>query len=166
MNNKNVALIVIVFGVCAFAQTKDSYNSTDSSGNKGGIIDLSKLSVHHSLSFGMGASTGLPLQSQSIYSTMLSYQFSQPVTLNLNFGLPIYSTFSPAQNLTAKNISSADYFKNMPIDVSLSWKPTNNLFFQLNVVKNPQYDLFSGSFSPYYYHPFPLGMEQTAGSTK
>lgn len=163
---KKVLLAVFFTIGCAFAQNKDSYNSTDSSGQKGGLIDLSKLSVHHSLSFGMGTVVGSSLQSQSLYNTMLTYQFSQPVTLNLNFGLPIFSTFSSAQNLTAKNISSADYFKSMPVDVSLSWKPSNNLFFQINVVRNPQYDLFSGPFSPFYYQPYPMRTEQTASTTK
>jgi hypothetical protein len=114
----------------------------------------------------MGTSIGSPLQSQSVYNTMLTYQFSQPVTLNLNFGLPIYSTFSTAQNLTEKNITSLEYFKSMPIDVSLSWKPSNNLFFQINVVRNPQYDLFSGPYSPFYYQPFPMRVEQSATTPK
>ena len=160
------ALIIFLVVACSFAQTKDSYNSTDSGGQKGGLIDLSRLSMRHSLNFGMGTSIGSPLQSQSIYNTMLTYQFSQPVTLNLNFGLPIYSTFSSAQNLTEKNITSLEYFKSMPIDVSLSWKPSNNLFFQINVVRNPQYDLFSGPYSPFYYQPFPMRVEQSATTPK
>jgi hypothetical protein len=163
---KNILLIVIFALGSVFPQDKDSYNSSDSSGHKGGLIDLSKLSVHHSLNFGMGTSIGSPLQSQSVYNTMLTYQFSQPVTLNLNFGLPIYSTFSSAQNLTSKNISSAEYFKSMPIDVSLSWKPLNNLFFQLNVVRNPQWDMFSGPYSPFYYTPYPMHAEQSTNAAK
>jgi hypothetical protein len=91
-----------------------------------------------------------------MYNTMLAYQFALPVTVTLNFGLPIYSSFSPAQNLTASNLTSAEYFKNMPIDLSLSWKPLNNLFFQLNVVRNPQYDYFSEMYPPFYYQPFPI----------
>jgi hypothetical protein len=165
MSYKNLFIAILCAG-CAFAQTKDSYNSTDSAGQKGGLIDLSRFSVHHSLNFGMGTSIGSPLQSQSVYNTMLTYQFSQPVTLNLNFGLPIYSTFSTAQNLTEKNITSLEYFKSMPIDVSLSWKPSNNLFFQINVVRNPQYDLFSGPYSPFYYQPFPMRVEQSATTPK
>ena len=165
MSYKNLFIAILCAG-CAFAQTKDAYNSTDSTGQKGGLIDLSRLSMRHSLNFGMGTSFGSPLQSQSVYNTMLTYQFSQPVTLNLNFGLPIYSTFSTAQNLTEKNITSLEYFKSMPIDVSLSWKPSNNLFFQINVVRNPQYDLFSGPYSPFYYQSFPMRAEQSATTTK
>jgi hypothetical protein len=163
---KNVFIAILCTIGCVLSQNKDSYNSTDSAGQKGGLIDLSRLSVHHSLDFGMGTSFGSPLQSQSVYNTMLCYQFSQPVTLNLNFGLPIYSTFSSAQNLTMKNISSAEYFKSMPVDVSLSWKPSNNLLFQINVVRNPQYDLFSGAYSPFYYQPYPMRLEQSASTTK
>jgi len=163
---RNILLIILVALIGAFAQDKNSYNSSDSSGQKGGLIDLSKLSVHHSLNFGMGTSFGSPLQSQSIFNTMLTYQFNQPITLNLNFGLPIYSTFSSAQNLTDKNLSSAEYFKSMPIDVSLSWKPSNNLFFQINVVRNPQYDLFSGPYSPFYYQQNPPHADQSSSSVK
>jgi hypothetical protein len=154
---RNILLIILVALIGAFAQDKNSYNSSDSGG---------QLSVHHSLNFGMGTSFGSPLQSQSIFNTMLTYQFNQPITLNLNFGLPIYSTFCSAQNLTDKNLSSAEYFKSMPIDVSLSWKPSNNLFFQINVVRNPQYDLFSGPYSPFYYQQNPPHADQSSSSVK
>jgi hypothetical protein len=108
----------------------------------------------------MASSFNSSIQSQGIFNTMLSYQFALPITVNLNFGLPLYSTFSSAQNLSAKNISSAEYFKNMPIDFSMFWEPSNNLLFQLNVVRNPQFYDFSGMNSPFYYQPFPMRMEE------
>jgi len=152
---KKFILAALFAALCVSAQDKSAYSSGESE-QKNGPIDVSKLLVSHSLTFGMGSSFGSSLQSQSMYNTMLAYQFALPVTVTLNFGLPIYSSFSPSQNLTASNLTSAEYFKNMPIDLSLSWKPLNNLFFQLNVVRNPQYDYFSGMYSPFYYQPFPM----------
>jgi hypothetical protein len=143
--------LLLMAAVCIVAQTKDSYNQEDA---KGGLLDPSRLSIHHSLSFGMGAAPGMSMQSQGLYSTLLTYQFSQPVTLHLNFGFPLYSTFSPYGNLNQKNVASMEYFKNMPLDLSLSWKPSSNLFLQLNIVRNPQYDCFSGMSYPFYSRHF------------
>jgi hypothetical protein len=145
--------VLFFAAACVFSQTKDSYNQETP---KGGLLDPSRIKINHSLSFGMGAAQGMSMQSQGMYSTLLTYQFSRPVTLHLNFGLPLFSTFSPYGNLNQQNISSMAYFKNMPIDVSLSWKPAENLFLQLNVVRNPQYDYYSGYANPFYSrHLFP-----------
>jgi hypothetical protein len=147
---RSVFFLSIIFaGACVFSQTKDAYDQ--SADKQEGALDASKFSIHHSLSFGMGTSMGSSMQSQGLYSTMLTYSFSQPVTLNLNFGFPLFSSFSPYQNLTQQNLTSAQYFRNMPIDVSLSWKPSANMLFQLNVVRNPQYDYFSGMSYPFFY---------------
>ncbi len=142
-------LVVFSASVCVFSQTKEAYNQTQDS-LKGGIFDASRFSIRHTLSFGMGTAAGSSMQSQGLYSTLLTYQFSQPLTLRANFGFPLFSTFSPFSTPNQKNLSSMDYFRNMPIDVSLSWKPTQNLYFQLNVVRNPQYDYFSGMMYPFY----------------
>ena len=85
----------------------------------------------------MGTGFGSGLQSQSFYNTMMQYRFSAPVTLNLNFGLPIYSSFSPYQNPSAKNIQSLDYFKSMPFDIGLNWKPSENLNFNISIINRP-----------------------------
>ena len=105
-----------------------------------GLTEPSPLSVHHSLSFGMSSGGGSSsLQSQSFYSTMLQYRFSAPVTLNLNFSLPLYSSYSPYQNLSTKNMQSLDYFKSVPFDVSLNWKPSDRFQFNFAVVNYPTY---------------------------
>jgi hypothetical protein len=147
---RNVTWILLIASVCVFSQTKESYDGT----LKGGLLDPSRLKINHSLSFGMGTASGASMQSQGLYSTLLTYQFSQPVTLHLNFGFPLYSTFSPYGNLNQQNLTSMEYFKNMPLDVSLAWKPTSHLFLQLNVVRNPQYDYFSGATNPFYSRHF------------
>jgi hypothetical protein len=124
-----------------FSQTKADYNQvSDSSKKSSGLFDLSRLSVSHSMSMGMMSGGGSSsIQSQSFYSTMLQYRFVAPVTLNLNFSLPIHSTFSPYQNLTGQNMQSLNYFKNIPFDVSFSWKPSERFLLNLSVVNYPSY---------------------------
>lgn len=77
---------------------------------------------------------------------MMQYKFVQPVTLNLNFGLPLYNTANPMQNLTADNIKSADYFKSMPFDATLSWKPQENFMLQFSVIRRSASDYFNSDF--------------------
>ncbi|MGA2506494.1 MAG: hypothetical protein ABSF80_03355 [Chitinispirillaceae bacterium] len=139
-----------------FSQTKADYDqsSSDSSKTKG-LFDPSHFTVSHSMNFGMLSGGGYSsVQSQSFYSTMLQYRFAAPVTLNLNFSLPIYSTFSPYQNLTTQNMQSLNYFKNIPFDVSLSWKPSERFHFNLSIVNYPAYNgygmgMYEGGFMPW-----------------
>jgi hypothetical protein len=122
-----------------FSQTKADYNQVSDSSKKSGLFDPSRLSVSHSMSFGMLSGASSSIQSQSFYSTMLQYRFAAPVTLNLNFSLPIHSTFSPYQNLTGQNMQSLNYFKNIPFDVSFSWKPSERFLLNFSVVNYPSY---------------------------
>ena len=117
------------------AQTADAYEEQE--GESKGLLDPSRFSVNHAASFGMSSSSNTSgLQSQSLYMTMMQYQFSKPVTLNLNFGLPIHSTYSSAHNLTPDNIKSADYLRSMPFSASLSWQPTDRLHMSLTVARD------------------------------
>jgi len=146
----------------AFGQDARSYNSSGDS-LKGGFLDPSRFSIHNSMSFGMASASGSSLQSQGLYSTMLTYKFSQPLTLNLNFGFPLFSTFSAGQNLNAQNITSAEYFRNMPVDVSLAWKATDNMFFLLSFQHVPE--SYSSDYnSPFYYLPVNRGAAATLGA--
>lgn len=120
------------------------------------LTDAGPLSVQHSLSFGMASGFGSSsLQSQSFYSTMLQYRFSAPVTLNLNFSLPIYSSFSPYQNLSAQNMQSLNYFKNIPFDVGLKWQPSDRLQFNFSIINCPAaygyggYGLYNSTAMPW-----------------
>jgi hypothetical protein len=98
----------------------------------------------------MSSGSGSGLQSQSLYMTMMQYQFSKPVTLNLNFGLPIHSTYNDANNLSRENIQSADYFKNMPFNASLTWQPSDNFSMRFTVAREsyPTSYLSGRSFYP------------------
>ncbi len=133
-------VIVVVFAalvVAATAQTEDAYKESESEkSTKGGLLDPSRFSIHQAAAFGMSSSSGTSgLQSQSLYMTMLQYQFAKPVTLNFNFGLPIHSTYNEAQNLTQRNLESADYFRNMPFNASLTWQPSDNFLMRLTVAR-------------------------------
>jgi hypothetical protein len=143
MNPAIVFFGALLSASCLFAQTKESFdNSGDTAANKG-ILDKSRLTVSHAMNFGMLSGGGYSsLQSQSLYSTMMQYKFTAPVTLNLNFGLPIFSSFSPYQNLTTQNLQSLNYFKSIPFDVSLCWKPSDRMQFNISVVNYPTYGMY------------------------
>ncbi len=150
-------VISLIFSATLFGQAAldQGAPSQSASTTLQGVQIPSPLSVSHSLSFGMASGLGSSsLGSESFYSTALQYKFSGPVTLNLNFSLPIYSSFSPYQNLTAQNLQSMNYLKNIPFDVSLAWKPSDHLQFNLMVI-NPAagsslgYGLYNPAFMPW-----------------
>ena len=148
-------IIMVLSAVFIFSQNEDAYKTKDEQKSTS-LLDPSRFSIRHSVSFGAMSSSGVNgLKSQSLYATMMQYQFTAPVTLNLNFALPIHSTFSSAQNLTANNLQSMDYFKNMPFEMSLNWQPTKNTLFQLSIVKTSQdylynyYNMYRDPWDPF-----------------
>ena len=148
---KYCALFFIAVLACAgFGQNADDSNKVivkDSAYD--GLIGIKKLTVNHMLSFeaGTGSWNG-GVATQGMYTTMLTYRFSRPVTLNLDFGFPIMSSWNSSQNFNAKNIQSLEYFRNMPINMSMTWQPRDNLLFQFSVVHAPGYGAYG------YYDPF------------
>jgi hypothetical protein len=124
-------LILTGLTICA-AQTTEAFDSDKKSP---GLLDPSRLTIHQSASFGMSTSNFSDMKSASIYATMLQYKFSQPLTLNLSFGLPIHSTYDPRFNLTPENLKSAQYFQNMPFDATLTWQPSESMTMQLSVAR-------------------------------
>ena len=133
---KSLWLSILLCAALASAQTATAYKQQTTS--VGGLLDPSKFSVNHMVSFGMSTQSGSSLQSQGMYTTMMKYKLMEPLTMRLDFSLPIYSTLNSAQNLTASNISSTEYFQNMPINASLIWKPTNNVMMKMSVMRNVQ----------------------------
>jgi hypothetical protein len=142
--------VIIVSGILlaatlGFGQTQDAYDQGEGSSKSiKGLLDPSRLTVSHSMS------------SQSFYSTMMQYKFTAPVTLNLNFAMPIHSSYSQYQNLSSQNLQSFDYFRNMPFDVSLSWKPSEKFQFNISIVKYPEnygdgygYGMYDYRFMPW-----------------
>lgn len=148
-----VLLLVISLSCCmVFAQTKEAYDTDGGSGSsRHGLLDPSHFSMQNSLSFGMASYSGASdLKSQSLYTTMLQYRFHAPVTVNLNFGLPIHSTVSSAKNLNYGNIKSMDYFKSMPISASFTWQPLENMLFHINIERNTYDNYFYNDAFPWY----------------
>ncbi|MBD3421209.1 MAG: hypothetical protein GF398_13920 [Chitinivibrionales bacterium] len=148
--NKRMALFALATAVCiqlAPAQTAQAYADDTQSSPNAGLLDPSRLKVNHSMSFGMSATGKDDVISQSLYATMLQYKFTAPVTLNLNFGFPLHSSYAPDRNLNATNVKSADYFRNMPLNMHLTWQPNDNFMMRFSVVRDND---------PYYSEgPFP-----------
>ncbi len=146
---EKILILVLTFCIgLVSAQTVESYGDDKEEGGKS-FLDPSKFNINHSVSFGMASSSHYSgLKSQSLYTTMMSYQFSKPVTLNLNFSMPIHSTFSSKYNLNVDNIQSMEYFKNMPIDAHLTWQPSENFAMQLSVIRN------TGATNPSLFSPY------------
>lgn len=143
-------LLILVTTATVFSQTAAAYDDGDSD-KKLKLFDKERLNVNHSLSFGMSSSDATNgLMSQSLYTTMLKYQFSKPVTVKLNFGLPIHNTFDSQTSLNSENIKSADYFRNIPFDASITWQPTERLQMHISVMRDPTYG--PSMFRDGYYH--------------
>lgn len=159
MRAVRVVAVVILPLAMVFGQTQDAFDQGEggATGIKG-LLDPSRFTVSHAMSFGMASGGGTSsLQSQSFYSTMMQYRFTAPVTLNLNFAMPIHSTYSQFQNLSSSNLQSFDYFRNMPFDVSLSWKPSDRFQFNLSIINYPRaydngyygYGMYDYGFTPW-----------------
>ncbi|MBD3239986.1 MAG: hypothetical protein GF331_05325 [Chitinivibrionales bacterium] len=145
-------MAVGLLAVSLAAQTEQAYEQDEAVESRS-LLDPSRFSIHHSVSFGMAGSSTSNLKSQSLYSTMIQYRFAKPVTLNLNFGLPLHSTYNDARNLNWDNVESLDYFKNMPFDVSLSWQPREDMLLRLTVSKRSLEDYYYGQMnSPYFFN--------------
>ncbi|MGD9200786.1 MAG: hypothetical protein PVI26_04410 [Chitinispirillia bacterium] len=151
---KGVVILIILIFSMGFSQTIESFENNNDN-KKTGLFDPSRLSINHSVSFGMSSSSNQSgIKSQSLYSTMMTYKFSKPITLNLNFSLPIHSTYYSKHNLTPDNVESLEYFKNMPIDASVLWQPTEKFSMKLSIQRNIYADYFARPFSSYYDGPF------------
>ncbi len=145
-------MAVGLLAVSLAAQTEQAYEEDEAVESRS-LLDPSRFSIHHSLSFGMAGSSTDNLKSQSLYTTMIQYRFAKPVTLNLNFGLPIHSTYNDARNMSWENVESLEYFKNMPFDVSLSWQPRDDMLLRLRVSRRNFEDYYYGLMnSPYYFN--------------
>ncbi|KMQ52757.1 hypothetical protein CHISP_0526 [Chitinispirillum alkaliphilum] len=134
-------LIIMSMVISLHAQSQSAFGTDESSGT--GLLDPSRLTINHSVSFGMGGSEISNLQSQSLYSTMLRYQFNAPISLSLNFGLPIHSTFNSTHNITEDNIQSLEYFRNIPINASVAWQPNENFSLRFIINRTPDYNYYN-----------------------
>lgn len=139
MKKRILALIFCgtVSVVSVQAQTEAAYETSSLGGaNTSALLDPSRFSIHHGLNFGMSSDGSSGLKSQSLYTTMLQYRFHAPVTLNLNFGFPLHSTYDYGMNLNEETVTSTEYFRSMPLDFSLTWQPTQNMMMRVRVERN------------------------------
>jgi hypothetical protein len=146
-----VLLALVVFVIPVSSQTQQAYGSSGGDTEPAGLLDPSRFSIHHSVGFGMSTTGESGLKSQSLYATMMQYKFNKPVTLNLNFGLPIHNSLNSDQNLTQENIESLSYFENMPFDVSLTWQPRDNFLMRFSVSKRSYGDMLYERDDPFGY---------------
>lgn len=149
-------LLFLLVASTVYSQDAGAYE-TSGEQKQTGLLDPSRLTIQNSISFGAMSgsfSNSSDLQSQSLYSTMMRYRFAAPVTLNLNFSLPIHSTFSQAGNLSTNNLQSMDYFNSIPFQMSLDWQPTDNMNVRFSIIKAPTNGYFMNSgyadWDPFY----------------
>ena len=151
--------VILAAAISVFAQSEGAYDiggfNTSSPGSFGGgadvadykgLLDPARFKVNHAMSFYAGGSSAANVKSQSVYSTMMQYKFNTPVVLSLNFDMPLHSTFNQYNNFNSDNLSSMDYFRNMPIDASLTWMPADNVMFRVSVIRMPETSFFHGGF--------------------
>ncbi|MCL2220291.1 MAG: hypothetical protein FWC23_09190 [Chitinispirillia bacterium] len=151
---KRIAVaLVLTAAVSLFAQSEGAYDIGSSGSSPAGdgpaysgLLDPARFQVNHSMSFMAGGTRVADVKSQSVYSTMMHYRFNAPVVLSLNFDMPIHSTFNRYGNFTSDNLQSLDYFRNMPIDASITWMPSDNFMLRVSVIKQPE--------SAYFYNGF------------
>lgn len=143
-----VIIFICLISTILLGQSEKAYESDENISY--GLFDPSRFSMQQGLSFGMTSYSDFSdVRSQSLYTTMMQYKFKAPVTLNLNFGLPIHSTFSTNHNFTVNNIQSMDYFKSVPFDVSLTWQPTDKMLFHFGVSRYTSSSYYEDTYYPY-----------------
>lgn len=117
-----------------------------------GLFDPSRMSFSHSYSMSYISSGGQAL-AQGLFMETIRYRLANPITLTFNLGYlhQPYSTFDsgvgPSQ--TGEFLGGA----------SLTWRPTDNMFFHIEVANYPKYYGY-GSYPRSFYTPrySPFGM--------
>lgn len=108
-----------------------------------GLIDPSKLSVSHAVSFGATVGNGASLM-QSLYTARFGYKLSNPVTLSFLLGVQNSRFGGSGDNL---NLTS-------PIGgVQLEYRPSKNFLFRIDVQQS------TGSALPLSNYPFSHGWQ-------
>lgn len=109
-------------------------------------LDLSKLSVNHSLSFSSSFSSNKIAGYQSTYTNHLEYKFSKKLNFKLNLNFVNYGTssFDNGFNLKSNNDNETTVLP----EFNLEYKPTENT--QINIIfERRRYNAFSPFYSPY-----------------
>ena len=143
-------LLAVGLAVSAFAiplnednrpTVKDWLHGTGYTGSSLGLIDPSRLTVSHSVSFGGSFSNGQSLM-QSLYASCFSYRLSDPLMLTFALGV---------QNLKYNNVPGIDAQSSLLGGFRLDYKPSDNFRFRIQFQRTPAGIWQSGTLSPYSY---------------
>ncbi len=104
-----------------------------------GLLDPSRLSIDHAVSFGV-TSSGDQSLTQALYQSRFNYRLSNPLTLSLMMGV---------QNMNGNNIPGFNSENAVFGGFSLDYRPSKNVFFHLEMQHLP-----AGSYAPAYLSPF------------
>ena len=121
---KKLCLIVIVFGLFQVISAEQPENFMNPSMMTPSLIDFSKLSMHHSISFTSGISSNKQSYYQSLYTNHLQYTFSPKLKLNVDLNFANFGTATYKQGLKfeGNNDNMSDIFP----EFSLQYQPTEN----------------------------------------
>jgi len=115
--------------------TDNSPNFNDWLGGKGrystptlGLIDPSRLTVNHAVSFGFSSGGGNSLM-KSLYAANFTYRLSNPLTLNFVLGM---------QNLQLNGIPGQGSQNAFLGGFSLDYRPRKNILFRFEMQNVPQ----------------------------
>jgi len=112
----------------------------------GGLIDPSKLTVQHNVSFGFATGNGQSL-TQSLYTATFGYRLSDPLTLSFLMGYQ--------DNRLAGQSIYPNSFNSMIGGVALDWRPSHNFQLHIELLQAPGLYLNNGynntgQFTPTY----------------
>ncbi|MDP8238728.1 MAG: hypothetical protein P9X24_06540 [Candidatus Hatepunaea meridiana] len=93
-----------------------------------GLLDPSRLTVQHNLSFGVTSGNGSSLM-QSLYMTKLGYKLSDPLTLTLLLGVQ--------NNRYSGNLAIPNDFSSPVGGFAIDYRPRKNIYFRLEMVQAP-----------------------------
>ncbi|MCF7811210.1 hypothetical protein K9N50_09525 [bacterium] len=138
-------LIIALLAVSFFAaNATPTYNDNslgfkDWLGNSGmstdGLIDPSRLTVQHNVSFGFATGNGQSL-TQSLYTATFGYRLSDPLTLSFLMGYQ--DSRLAGQSIYPNN------FNSMIGGVALDWRPTHNFQMRIELIQAPGLYLNNG----------------------
>ena len=114
------------------------------------LLDPSRLHMTQSYTFAYSSSK-YGSQSLGLYLNSLEYQISDPLKIRLDLAY-----LHDPSTLIGNSSSALNNGKLLP-GISLSWKPSKNLFFQFNYREVPAYQYNNGYYPDYLYNNFDSG---------
>ena len=129
-----LCLVLIVGSSLIAAPTlkKDQFGFKDWYGGSGrssfGLLDPSRLTVNHNVSFGFASGGGQSVM-QSLYATRFAYKLSDPLTLSVLLGVQ--------NNQFAGNIPSQGSSNSILGGFAIDYRPRKDIYIRLEMLKSP-----------------------------